>query len=253
VFERMVQDGEAAFAARDEPQKLDEALELWRAAIRFRPQGVALYERASEAARLRAATLDGSDERKARELSALAVAFAERGLCAQNTTVCQRAREGKPPREIFAAAERADLPLLCAYIEALWAFAARGGMATVLLESTQLRAAADRGMEMDRHAGRAAPDRVLGGLDASLPIDGGGDLRSAEIHFESALAAAPGFLPTRVDYAERLLWRRLHARARYQKALSEVVAADANALPDAAPENRAAQRRARALLDKVGK
>ena len=54
---------------------------------------------------------------------------------------------------------------------------------------------------------------------------------------------APAYLPTRLAYAEDYA-ARVRDEALYRRLLDEIVAADANALPDAAPENADAQRTA---------
>jgi hypothetical protein len=135
--------------------------------------------------------------------------------------------------------------------------------ATLLAESERLRAALVRASELDRVAERRAsdhllgillatehgtPDRLLGILLATIPADAGGDLRAAEERFEAAMAAAPDCLATPLAYAERYAVR-IRDGALYRRLLERVLAGDPNRLPDAAPENRAAQRRARQLLD----
>jgi hypothetical protein len=235
LIERLIADGDRAFAARDDPRRLDEAIQLWRAALDERPQSPALLCRLSRAYRWR-----GDD----------GVSWAERALGAANAVLRARALGGRPQNDVFAVARPEDLPALVAYAEALLAWSLRAGQATLVTEAGRIFAAANRAGELDRTAGWGASDRILGTLAALLPFGQSGpsgDLRYAEERFEAALASAPGYLPTRVAYAEFLAVRLRDGRL-YRSLLEEVLAADADALPEAAPENRAAQRDARRLL-----
>jgi tetratricopeptide (TPR) repeat protein len=242
IIARLIADGDRAFAARDEPTRIDEALTAWRAALRYRPGTSVLLVKMSRGARLRA------QNGGAMALAEQSVSWAERALAASSPSLRAAASaRGKSPRSVFGLAERPEQPALVAYVEALYAWADRAGTATVLEQRERIIAAAGRAVEIDRSAGFGAPDRVLGILYAELAPDVGGDLRRSEEHFEAALASAPGFLPTLVDYAEHFAVRRRDP-TRYAELLRQVIDADPNALPDAAPENRLAQRAARRLL-----
>ena len=109
-----------------------------------------------------------------------------------------------------------------------------------------ISAGALRALAFDRAIGWAAPDRVLGILDCELP-EARQNLRDALERFEAAVAAAPAYLPTRIAYAEEYA-TRVRDAALYRRLLDEVIAADANALPEAAPENLEAQKTARSLI-----
>jgi hypothetical protein len=245
ILDDMVKKGDDAFALRQDPKKLDDALDNWKGALRYRPADVALLVRISRAARLQAFSLSGSE---ARTQADDAVSFAERALCARNPPLCQTAADHKQdPSHLFNQAELADLPALNAYAEALLNWSERAGTATFIEQHEWIVAAADRARELDHTADHGAPDRILGIVYSSLTTEYGGDLGRAEERFEAAVSSAPGYLPTRVEYAAR--WCvRMRDGARYRKLLQEVAAADPAALPDAAPENRAAQKRARELL-----
>jgi TRAP transporter T-component len=244
ILDHMVASGDAAFAARDKPESLDDAIESWRGALRYRPDDPLLLLRLSRACRLRARTLTHG---AAAERARAAVGYAERALAARNESLWNLAHAKKPPHEVFAVAQPPDAPLLAAYAEALLEWSTLYSTATLLNERDSIEAAAVRAVELDRAAGLGAGDRVLGWIKATLSGDLGGDLRAAEVHFEASLAQAPGYLPTRLSYAESYCVRKRDG-ARYRKLLDEIAAANAEALPEAAPENRAAQKRAQTLL-----
>jgi TRAP transporter T-component len=243
-FAALVDRAERAFLAREDPARLDEAIARWREAERLKPGDAALLVRLSRAARARANTLRG---REATALAEQAVAYAERALATRGAFRERTKKRRVQPHQLFAAAERADEPALIAYASALFAWSEGRSFGTLLAQQDWIHAAASRAAELDRTAEHGAPDRLLAMLESSLPTADGAELTDALDRFEAALAEAPGYLPTRLEYAQRYAARLRDGRL-YRRLLEEVLAADADALADARPENRAAQREARALL-----
>jgi hypothetical protein len=247
ILDDMVKKGDQAFARRDDPAQLDEALDEWRGALRYRPADPALLLRLSQASRLRARTLSGSDaEDKAND----AISYAERALSAHNPKLVERVEKKQRPGDMFAAATPEDARALAAYAEALYEWAARHGTATLLDQRDWILGAAGRAVQLDRSIDFAAPDRVMGIMLATLSPELGGDLRASQEHFEAALAAAPGFLPTRLEYAQSWCVHMRDGDA-YRRLLKEAAEGNPELLPAAAPENRAAKKRAHKLLQEA--
>lgn len=247
VSEQILQDlvlaGDYAWKRRDQPGQLDEAARAWGAALRYNPSDAGVLVDLARVALRRASQSRGAG---ASERFDEAAGYAERALSARNQALYDAARAGKPPVEVFARAEPADAPALVVYAEALLGWSIAHGTPTLLKKRDWIEAAAKRALSFDPAVGWAAPNRVLGVLDCELP-EAGQNLRDALERFEAAVAAAPAYLPTRVNYAEEYA-TRVRDAALYKRLLEEVLAADPKALPDAAPENADAQRTARTLL-----
>jgi hypothetical protein len=231
VIDALEADGDRAWGERRARERVDAAVQAWRAALHYRPASASLMVRVSLGLRRRARAQTGETARATLDQ---AVAFAERALAARNDELRRRAVAAERPAAIFAAAEAADLPALIAYADALVDWSELGGRATLLAAADALQAAAERAAALDRRFQYGAPDRLLGTIYAVR-----GDRRRAPPCFEAAAASAPGYLPNKLAWAARLRDRRL---------LEEVAAADPGALPAAAPENEDAQREARRLL-----
>jgi hypothetical protein len=243
IIAGLIADGDKAWAGREDPKQLDEAARAWAAALRYRPADPSLLVKLGRVALRKGRHTSGPaaagwlDE---------AVGYAERALTARNPALAEAARAHPRPEQVFTRASAADLPALVLYAEALLDWAAARGTPTVVDRRDWIAAAARRALAFDRAAGFGAPDRVLAILDCELP-DAGQNLRDALDHFEAAVAAAPGYLPTRLAYAEEYATRMRDA-ARYRRLLEEVLAGDPNAIPEARAENLDAQRAARKLL-----
>ncbi|MDB5047275.1 MAG: hypothetical protein JWO30_346 [Fibrobacteres bacterium] len=93
----------------------------------------------------------------------------------------------------------------------------------------------------------AGPHRIAGAIPARLPE---GDLRVSKAHFDTAVAMAPLYLTNRVAYAEFYAIRAKDKQT-FRTQLGLAVSANADTLPEIAPENHLAQARAKALLAKV--
>ena len=102
--------------------------------------------------------------------------------------------------------------------------------------------------ECDPNYSYAAPDRYWGAYYAIAPSFAGGDLDKSEKHFKKSILAAPGYLATKVLYAQYYATKRQDS-ALFETLLNEVISADATAIPELTPENKAEQAKARKLLE----
>jgi hypothetical protein len=236
----LVRDGDRAWAARADSAQLAEATRAYSAALRYHPDDHGIMLKLGRVAFRRGGHGDGA------AAFDLAAGWAERALATRNPALAAAARAHGRPEDVFGHAEAPDAPALALYAEALLHWAIRSSMSTLLVTRPWIEAAARRALALDRGVAWAGPDRVLGLLDCALPASGQ-NLRDALERFEAAVAAAPSYLPNRLDYAERYALRTRDA-ALWRRLLAEVTAADAAALPDAEPENREAQATARTLL-----
>jgi tetratricopeptide (TPR) repeat protein len=242
ILTDLVSAGDYAWKRRAEPGQLDEAARAYKAALRYRPSDANVLLHLARIALRRAAIAHGAGA--ATELDE-ATAYAERALAARNPKLLAAARAHQSPVEIFSHAEPADALALVVYAEALLDWSLAHGTPTLLRYRDLISAAARRALGFDPSVGWGAPNRILGILDCELP-EARENLRDALERFEAAVAAAPAYLPTRLAYAEEYA-TRVRDETLYKRLLSEIVAADANAIPEAAPENLEAQRTARRL------
>jgi hypothetical protein len=243
IVNDLVADGDRAWIGRSDAKQLDEAARAYGAALRYRPDDVNVLLHLARIALRRASAMRGAG---AAERLDEATGFAERALSARNAKLLDAARAGQPPTEVFSRAEPADADALVVYAEALLDWTMAHGTPTLLKYRPWIAAAATRALGFDPAVGWAAPNRVLGILDCEIP-EAKQNLPDALERFEAAVAAAPAYLPTRMAYAEEYATRTRDAEL-YHRLLEEVVAADANALPEAAPENLEAQKTARSLI-----
>jgi tetratricopeptide (TPR) repeat protein len=242
----LVDDGDKAWAQREKPRQLDEAMRAYRAALHQRPTDAGIMVHLGRIAYRRGQQYDG---KSAALHFADAAAWAERALTARNPALAEAALGGKPPADVFHLAQPADEDALVLYAESVLWWAIANNTTTVIEQKSWIEAAAARALVLDRGAGYGAPDRVLAVLACELPA-ARQNLRDALDHFEAAVAAAPAFLPTRLLYAEEYAVR-LREAPLFRHLLQAVVSGDAHALVEALPENLEAQREAQKLLRRL--
>ncbi len=245
ILDDLAADGESAWKLRADKKQLDESARAYGAALRYNPSDAAVLVRLGQIA-LRRSTVNARGAGSSAYLDE-AAGYGERALSARNPKLLAAARVARAkPADVFSHAEPADAPALVLYAEALLGWSVMHGTATVLKNKEWISAAATRALGFDPTVGWGAPNRVLGSLDCELP-HAGENLHDALVRFEAAVAVAPGYLPTRVAYAQEYA-TRTGDDALFHRLLEEVLAANPNALADAAAENADAQKLARKLL-----
>ncbi len=249
---------EAAWARRDDPAALEEAVRFFEQAAARDQDPAPLLLRAARGHRLRAdqlaaqslaAPLDAEPGAAGGDL--LAASARESALCAADA---RRAWSSISPAAAaaleagIAAAEALQAVSLAAaeplYLDALCAAdrTRAQGFTHLVERHGELRAALERVRALEPALDGAGPDRELGKLLAQLPASAGGDLREARARFEAALVRAPDSIATRLLFASSV------AVKQQDRVLFESLLQAAQALPAATPEDRAAQAAARVLL-----
>ena len=123
----------------------------------------------------------------------------------------------------------------------------REGFATVLSYKDEIRAVMTRCLEADRYYFFGGPDRYFGAFFAIAPTYAGGDLQRSGEHFQESIRRYPDYFGTHVLYAENYAVKTQN-RQLFEQELNLVINGNPEGLPDAAPENRVEQRKARELL-----
>lgn len=92
--------------------------------------------------------------------------------------------------------------------------------------------------------------RYWGGFYAVAPGFAGGDMKKSWSKFDESLKEGPHYLGTKVLIAE-LWYVKQGEKAKFEKILKEVLAADVKVVPDLMPENVLEQKKAEKLLSQM--
>ncbi|GIX22261.1 MAG: hypothetical protein KatS3mg121_1044 [Gammaproteobacteria bacterium] len=185
-------------------------------------------------------------------LAGRALDYARRAACRRDAPLCAAAA-GPPAayRARLKALGRKDAEWLLVW-GAAWAghLQAKRDDWRALVDLPKVQATFERVVELDETVDHGAAHLYLGVLDCLRPAALGGAPERGVAHFERAIELSDGrHLLAKVLYAEYCA-RLLFDRARYERLLEEVLAAEAEA-PGLTLSNRLAQQRARRLLEEA--
>jgi hypothetical protein len=233
----------SAFARRDDPARLSEAVALFAKAAALRPGDARAEIPLARAQAFRAQSRPDEALDAWRE----AAAAAERALRAAAPAWAEATDRGQDPARTVALVRSTGAEALYWFALATMGSAQARGMIAVLAVRDAARAMMERAAELDERVDHGGPRRALGAWLAALPSAAGGGPGAAREEFERARALAPSYQLARVREAETLAVL-LQDRQRFEALLKAVLAFDASAAPEIGPENRLAKRLARDLL-----
>lgn len=243
-------DADAAWGARKDPAKLMEAIAKWEA-VASQSGDAELFAKLSRAYYLageRYAFEEKNDKRD--EAYQKGLDWATKSLKISAPEFAKLMGEGKAHAEAIVKAPKESIPAMYWYASNLGKWAAAKGFATRLRYKDDIKATIDHIKSMDEKYFYAAPWRYLGGYEAATAGLAGGSLEKSEENFKKAVEMAPGYLGTKVLWADYLCVKR-QDKATYEKLLKDVVAANAAAEPEIEAENLLEQEKAKKLLSQI--
>lgn len=175
------------------------------------------------------------------------VDYGERALLVLDPKFGEQMRAEAKFEDAIASIGKPAIPAAYWYAVNLGRFASKQGLSQRLFYKDKLKATMERIMELDSNFYHGAADRYFGAFFSILPSIAGKDLDKSAVHFKKSIELAPAYLGTKVVQAQ-FLSVELDDEDMFRQLLKEVMDADANALPEVAPENRAAQRTAKKMM-----
>lgn len=121
---------------------------------------------------------------------------------------------------------------------------------TAFVDTPRVQAIAERVVALDPGYAHGAALSFLGALHASRPPMLGGNPAKAKEYFDRAVEMAPAYLMNKVMAAQYLAVQ-MNDSGMFRRLLSEVMAADAAALPEQRLANELAKRRAALLMERI--
>ena len=129
-------------------------------------------------------------------------------------------------------------------------WASEESFATLLSYKDEIRAVMQFCLDQDPTFFYQGPDRYFGVFYARAPGFAGGDMNRSREHFETSMAIQPNYFGTRTLMAEDYAVKQGDQEL-FERLLMENLNRDPAAAPDAAPENRCEQRKAKKLLAEI--
>ena len=244
-------EGDAAWDARADKAKLQEAITKWEAAFEKGGTG----ELAAKLARAHYLLGDGyyalENNQEGRDAEyQKGLDWATRALKLSAPEFTKAMTEGKKHAEAITLAPKEAVPAMYWYATNLGKWAATKGFATRLRYKDDIKATMLHVKALDENFFYAAPWRYFGGFEAATAGLAGGSLEKSEENFKKSVELAPAYLGTKVLWADYLCTKK-QDKETFKKLLEEVIAADAKADPAIEPENNIEQQKAKKLLAEI--
>lgn len=244
-------EGDAAWDARADKAKLQEAITKWEAAFEKGGTG----ELAAKLARAHYLLGDGyyalENNQEGRDAEyQKGLDWATRALKLSAPEFTKAMTEGKKHAEAITLAPKEAVPAMYWYATNLGKWAATKGFATRLRYKDDIKATMLHVKALDENYFYAAPWRYFGGFEAATAGLAGGSLEKSEENFKKSVELAPAYLGTKVLWADYLCTKK-QDKETFKKLLEEVIAADAKADPAIEPENNIEQQKAKKLLAEI--
>jgi tetratricopeptide (TPR) repeat protein len=251
--ESLLTTARESWEQRDDQKQVQKAIDAWREASAIDPTDAdALVSLARAEYFLADCHVNFEENSKERYMKMLesATRSAERALMALSDDFTEKMRSGWRIEEAVTVLDKRAVPALYWRSSALGKWASADGFATLLSYKDEVKAIMQRCLDLDQEFFFYGPDRYFGVFYARAPAMSGGDLGKSKHHFEISLEKFPNYFATRVlmadDYAVKAQDKNL-----YRELLEYVLQGDPESLPDAAPENRCEQRKAKLLLPEI--
>lgn len=248
----LLEQAEAAFAARDDKAKLEESIALWTQALEQNSSDAETWFKLCRAQYFLADGHLQFESNAALTLSTYesAMKSAERGLAIVAPVFTQKMSAGEKPEVALREVDVRAVPGLYWRASSLGKWARSQDFTTVLQYKDEIRATMTRVMELDRTYFFAGPDRYFGAFFAIAPNYAGGDLELSRRHFEYSISVEPNYFGTHVLFAENLAVKS-QKKDEFLAHLNLVIQGNPDALAAVGPENRAEQKKAQRLLARV--
>jgi hypothetical protein len=244
--EQALQQGDAAWRQRGDPEQLAVCIAGYSAAAAERPGDPTVELRLARAYAFRALSDPAAAETAWLESSRAA----ERALRSLAPRWAQAIDRGGDAGEAAALVEAAGAEALYRWALGAMGLARQRGFTALLFARGAVRGSLERAAALDGSLDCAGPWRALGGWLAVLPSAAGGGSVASRAAFQRARALGPRCMLTAVHEAETLAVLR-QDRAQFERLLREALSFDPALAPEWSPENLLARRLARALLDRT--
>ncbi len=244
----LLAEAEAAWQEREDPDRLLEAILLYKKIARSSAADREVLVRLSRALYFYADGYLKNDEERIRKYDQ-GTYYGEKAL-AQNQEFKALIDSGTPVIEALDVLGEEDCEALYWTAANLGKWSKLKGIPTVLRNTALFKAMLEKADALDDSYNYGGPPRTWGAYYAAAPSIVGGDLEKSRQYFERAMEIAPDYFATRVLMAE-IYAPKVHDRDLFVSLLTSVIEGDPYKLPDVVAEQKVEQAKARNLLASV--
>lgn len=245
-------EGDKSWPKRGIESELRKTIQAWEKSLRLKPNQPDLRVRLARAHYLLADGHLRFDE----DLSEQMATHFEKGANHAELALGQKYPEyrskycaRRPTKVVLQTLDKGAVPAMYWFSTNLGKYGLEKSLVVVLNEKDRIKAMMDLIEELYPDYFFAGVYRYLGSYFTKIPFPGG-DLPKARTKFEKSLALAPNYIGTNVLFAD-LYAIKAKDKALFKRLLETVLNADANVVPELAPEAGIEKRKAKELMDEI--
>jgi tetratricopeptide (TPR) repeat protein len=246
-----IEKGDALWKEREDRAKIEGAIAAWQEAAQLDPTRADVQLKLAYAYYF----LADAHLRWAEDDAGMLAAYdkgtnaGERAIRLSSPAFAEQIKNGKTWEEAIPSVGKEGLPAMYWYATNLGRWALLDGFTTVLSYKDRVFAIMTHCAKLDEGFWYGGPHRYFGVYYTKIPFPSG-DLPKSKEHFEKAVGLAPGYLETKVLFAENYALKASD-KALFSKLLTEVTQTPDDANPDLVPETKNSKRKAKKLLDEM--
>lgn len=243
-------EGDKYWAERTSAENVRKAITAWEKEIETDPENFDVLVKLTRGHYFLADGYLRDDDTAYLSTMDAGVSWGEKALMVGSPAFAEKMRNKEKFYEAVKVIPKEAVPAAYWYAAALGKWAKKKSFAVLVGQKDNVKATMETCLELDPEYFHFGPDRYFGAFYAVAPAFAGGDLDKSKVHYDKSLEKAPYYLGTKVLMAENLMVKQ-DDEEQFKKLLNEVLAADANAVPEIAPEMKVEQAKAKELLDNI--
>ena len=250
--EALLAEADGHWAKRSDIGELRQALVLWEKVTTIDPTRYDIFVKLSRGYYFLADGHLSFDEEKKDEMLKgyeRGTYFAEVALRGLNPEFRRRVCANEPFEKAIKAVDKGSVPAVYWYSTNLGKWGLASSIIKVLENKDKIAAMIETARKLDPTYFYGAPDRYFGAYYTKIPFPNG-DLARSQRHFARSLKVEPSYFATRVLMASMLATKKKD-RKMFEDALSFVINAPTDVIPEIQPEQEIEQRKAKALMDDI--
>ena len=251
--QQLIKDAESLWIQRGDEEKLAATIANWQRALDINPNDPDTWAKLSRGHYFHADCHLKFQEGKEADIKATfqkGIEAAERSLVTRSSAFAKKMQDGTRIEDAIEVLDKSAVEALYWRSSNLGRWASEESFATLLSYKDEIRAVMQFCLDQDPTFFYQGPDRYFGVFYARAPGFAGGDMNRSREHFETSMAMQPNYFGTRTLMAEDYAVKQGDQEL-FERLLMENLNRDPAAAPDAAPENRCEQRKAKKLLAEI--
>jgi len=254
--QKLVVEGDAAWAQRGDRAQLEKAIAAYEAATKMKSDDWQTWVKLDHAvyfladAYLNPAVVEGADKAAYEAMHEKGIKYGEYAMISYSPEFKAKVQAGAKVEDAVELIGKDGIGTMYWYASNLGKWANSKGFTTRLAQKDKILKVMRRCLELDPDYFYAAPHRYFGAFYAIAPAFAGGDLDKSAEHFKTAISKQPNYFGTHYLYAENYATKK-GDKDLFKKELDFILSTPESVIPELVPEQKVEKVKAKRLMDQI--